>query len=336
MSTRLTIAVDLMSGDLGPRSALPAALIFAQEHPDISLLLVGDQNFCPAELPENTQWITASQIVTMDDRPVQALRHKQESSMWKAILAVAEGRAHACVSAGNTGALMAMGKFLLKTFPGIDRPAICKAVPTSRGASIVLDLGANVDCRSEQLEQFALMGSVLAATAQNRGEGAAPPTVGLLNIGSEDVKGSEQIRFAASLLEANPHINYQGFIEGNDIFAGAVDVVVCDGFVGNVALKVSEGVAKLLSDYLIEAMSGSWFGRLIGQITKPLLRKWHMKFDPARYNGASFLGLQGVVVKSHGSADEKGFGYALSVAKEQAINKIPQRINQQVAECLLS
>ena len=335
MSTRLTIAVDLMSGDLGPRSALPAALIFAHENPDVSLLLVGDQDTCPAELPENTQWIVASQIVTMDDRPVQALRHKQDSSMWHAISAVSDGRADACVSAGNTGALMAMGKFLLKTFPGIDRPAICKAVPTSKGACIVLDLGANVDCRSEQLEQFALMGSVLAQTTLAQ-DGDTGPTVGLLNIGSEEVKGSEQIRFAASLLEANPHINYHGFIEGDDIFAGVVDVVVCDGFVGNVALKVSEGVAKLLSDYLIESMSGSWFGRLSGQIAKPLLRKWHRKFDPARYNGASFLGLQGVVVKSHGSADEKGFGYALEVAKDQAFNEIPNKINQQVADGLLS
>lgn len=335
MSTRLTIAVDLMSGDLGPRSALPAALIFAHENPEVSLLLVGDQDSCPAEIPENTQWIVASQIVTMDDRPVQALRHKQDSSMWNAISAVADGRAHACVSAGNTGALMAMGKFLLKTFPGIDRPAICKAVPTSKGACIVLDLGANVDCRSEQLEQFALMGSVLAETTLGQA-GDAGPTVGLLNIGSEDVKGSEQIRFAASLLEANLHINYHGFIEGDDIFAGVVDVVVCDGFVGNVALKVSEGVAKLLSDYLVESMNGSWFGRLSGQIAKPLLRKWHRKFDPARYNGASFLGLQGVVVKSHGSADEKGFGYALEVAKDQALNEIPNKINQQVADGLLS
>ncbi len=323
-----------MSGDLGPRSALPAALTFAQAHHDLSLLLVGDPDLRPAELPENTHWLAASQVVTMDDRPVQALRHKQDSSMWNAILAVSEGRADACVSAGNTGALMAMGKFLLKTFPGVDRPAICKAVPTRKGSSVVLDLGANVDCRSEQLEQFALMGSVLATTFDGEAEGA--PTVGLLNIGSEDMKGSEQIRFAASLLEANPHVNYQGFIEGDDIFAGAVDVVVCDGFVGNVALKVSEGVARLLSDYLVEAMRGSWFGRLIGQIAKPLLRKWHMKFDPARYNGASFLGLQGVVVKSHGSADEKGFGYALEVAKDQALNEIPQRINQQMADGLLS
>jgi len=330
LSTRLTIAVDLMSGDLGPRSALPAALSFAQANPDTSLLLVGDSCHTPAQLPVNAQWISTSQVVTMEDRPAQALRKKQDSSMWHSIMAVAEGRADACVSAGNTGALMAMGKFLLKTFPGIDRPAICKAVPTSKGSCVVLDLGANVDCRSEQLVQFALMGSVLASTA-----GVLSPSVGLLNIGSEEVKGNEQIRFAASLLDANDQINYQGYVEGDGIFSGDVDVVVCDGFVGNVALKVSEGVARLLSDYLVDAMGASWFGRLSGQIAKPLLRKWHMKFDPARYNGASFLGLQGVVIKSHGSADEKGFGYALAVARDQALNEIPQKINQQLAGCQL-
>jgi len=319
-----------MSGDLGPRSALPAALSFAQANPDTSLLLVGDSSHTPAQLPVNAQWISTSQVVTMEDRPAQALRKKQDSSMWHSIMAVAEGRADACVSAGNTGALMAMGKFLLKTFPGIDRPAICKAVPTSKGSCVVLDLGANVDCRSEQLVQFALMGSVLASTA-----GVLSPSVGLLNIGSEEVKGNEQIRFAASLLDANDQINYQGYVEGDGIFSGDVDVVVCDGFVGNVALKVSEGVARLLSDYLVDAMNASWFGRLSGQIAKPLLRKWHMKFDPARYNGASFLGLQGVVVKSHGSADEKGFGYALAVARDQALNEIPQKINQQLADCQL-
>lgn len=330
MSTRLTIAVDLMSGDLGPRSALPAALTFAQNNSDTSFLLVGDPSHIPAQLPVNAQWISTSQVVTMEDRPAQALRKKQDSSMWHSIIAVAEGRADACVSAGNTGALMAMGKFLLKTFPGIDRPAICKAVPTSKGSCVVLDLGANVDCRSEQLVQFALMGSVLASTA-----GVLSPSVGLLNIGSEEVKGNEQIRFAASLLDANDQINYQGYVEGDGIFSGDVDVVVCDGFVGNVALKVSEGVARLLSDYLVDAMGASWFGRLSGQIAKPLFRKWHMKFDPARYNGASFLGLQGVVVKSHGSADEKGFGYALAVARDQALNEIPQKINQQLADCQL-
>jgi len=319
-----------MSGDLGPRSALPAALSFAHANPDTSLLLVGDSSHTPAQLPVNAQWISASQVVTMEDRPAQALRKKQDSSMWHSIMAVAEGRADACVSAGNTGALMAMGKFLLKTFPGIDRPAICKAVPTSKGSCVVLDLGANVDCRSEQLVQFALMGSVLASTA-----GVLSPSVGLLNIGSEEVKGNEQIRFAASLLDANDQINYQGYVEGDGIFSGDVDVVVCDGFVGNVALKVSEGVARLLSDYLVDAMGASWFGRLSGQIAKPLLRKWHMKFDPARYNGASFLGLQGVVIKSHGSADEKGFGYALAVARDQALNEIPQKINQQLAGCQL-
>tara|TARA_B100000446_G_scaffold141385_2_gene134007 strand:- start:29571 stop:30530 length:960 start_codon:yes stop_codon:yes gene_type:complete len=319
-----------MGGDLGPRSALPAALKFAQSHQDLSFLLVGNIDHAPAELPSNAEWIASTQVVEMCDQPAKALRQKQNSSMWYAIQAVAEGRAHACVSCGNTGALMAMGKFLLKTFPGIDRPAICKAVPTREGSSLVLDLGANVDCSSEQLEQFALMGSVLAQAG-----GIESPKVGLLNIGSEEVKGNEQIRLASSLLTQNPYIRYHGYIEGDGIFTGAVDVVVCDGFVGNVALKVSEGVAGLLADHLSEMERGSFFGRVAGQIARPLLRKWHMKFDPARYNGASFLGLQGVVVKSHGSADEEGFGYALAAAVEQARNEIPQKINQQVADCLL-
>jgi len=319
-----------MGGDLGPRSTLPAALKFAQSHQDLSFLLVGNIDQAPVDLPSNAEWIASTQVVEMCDQPAKALRQKQNSSMWCAIHAVAEGRAQACVSSGNTGALMAMGKFLLKTFPGIDRPAICKAVPTRKGSSLVLDLGANVDCSSEQLEQFALMGSVLAQAG-----GIESPKVGLLNIGSEEVKGNEQIRLASSLLAQNPYIQYHGYIEGDGIFTGAVDVVVCDGFVGNVALKVSEGVAGLLADHLSEMERGSFWGRVAGQIARPLLRKWHMKFDPARYNGASFLGLQGVVIKSHGSADEEGFGYALAAAVEQARNEIPQRINQQVADCLL-
>lgn len=319
-----------MGGDLGPRSTLPASLKFAHDNQDVDLLLVGDASQTPSSLPDNVHWLESSQVVAMDESPSQALRHKQDSSMWKAIESVASGRAHACVSAGNTGALMAMGKFLLKTFPGIDRPAICKSVPTRAGSSFVLDLGANVDCTSDQLVQFALMGSVLATVS-----GVEQPSVGLLNIGSEQIKGNEQIRLASTLLEANEHLNYIGYIEGDGIFDGRADVVVCDGFVGNVALKVSEGVARLLASYLTELLSGSWAGRLAGQITRPLLRKWHTKFDPARYNGASFLGLTGVVVKSHGSADANGFIYALMDAREQAACDMPQKINQQVADCLL-
>lgn len=330
MPPQLTIAVDLMGGDLGPRSTLPAALNFAREHADCAVVLVGDATEIPSSLPPNVRSVLSTQVVTMDDKPAQALRHKQQSSMWKAIELVASGEAQACVSAGNTGALMAMGKYLLKTFPGIDRPAICKAVPTRRGASYVLDLGANVDCTSEQLVQFALMGSVLAEAS-----GIAAPTVGLLNIGSEDIKGNEQIRLASALLENNPHLNYIGYVEGDGIFKGDADVVVCDGFVGNVALKVSEGVARLLVVYLKESLPRGILGYLVGQFARISLRKWRTKIDPARYNGASFLGLQGVVVKSHGSVDVQGFGYALAVAKEQAERDTPNKINARLAHNLL-
>ncbi|GAB3107501.1 phosphate acyltransferase PlsX [Pseudomaricurvus hydrocarbonicus] len=318
-----------MGGDLGPRSTLPAALNFAQANPELAIILVGEASTAPSSLPDNVHFVVSTQVVSMSDKPAYALRNKQDSSMWKAIDLVARGEAQACISAGNTGALMAMGKYLLKTFPGIDRPAICKAVPTAKGASYVLDLGANVDCTSEQLVQFALMGSVLAETA-----GVSSPSVGLLNIGSEDIKGNEQIRLASALLESNDHLNYVGYIEGDGIFTGAADVVVCDGFVGNVALKVSEGVARLLASYLRELLEGGFWNRLVGQIARPLLLKWHTKFDPARYNGASFLGLQGVVVKSHGSVDAKGFECALAVAKEQAAGDIPNKINHQIADCL--
>lgn len=326
MPSQLTIAVDLMGGDLGPRSTLPAALNFANEQPDCVVVLVGNASEIPSSLPPNVRAVVSTQVVTMEDKPTQALRHKQQSSMWKTIELVAKGEAHACVSAGNTGALMAMGKYLLKTFPGIDRPAICKAVPTRLGASYVLDLGANVDCTSEQLVQFALMGSVLAETS-----GIDSPRVGLLNIGSEDIKGNEQIRVASMLLEKHPHLNYIGYVEGDGIFAGDADVVVCDGFVGNVALKVSEGVARLLAVYLRESLPRGILGYLVGQFARLSLRKWHTKIDPARYNGASFLGLQGVVVKSHGSVDIKGFGYALAVAKEQAERDTPNKINARLA-----
>ena len=318
-----------MGGDLGPRSTLPAALGFARQHPETHLLLVGASGALPAEYPPNISCLEATDVVAMDDRPAFALRHRRDSSMWKAVEAVAAGRADACVSAGNTGALMAIGKYLLDTFAGVDRPAICKAVPTSRGVSYVLDLGANVGCSAQQLLQFGLMGSVLAATS-----GAESPSVGLLNIGSEETKGSDEIREAAVLMEQNPRINYHGYIEGDDIFAGVVDVVVCDGFVGNVALKVSEGVARLLNEIMKKAAAESVWTRLAGYFAMPLLRKWHTQFDPARYNGASLVGLRGVVVKSHGSADSTGFACALEVARVQAGAGIPQQINQRVTDSL--
>lgn len=360
-----------MGGDLGPRMAIPAAISVMKKFPTIELILVGDQSqilaqFLQAGVPatllqnnihrlpseeacsgagladlkfENSispgflidkkqlSILHAPQAVSMNDKPSHALRHKQNSSMWKAVELVKAGKVDACVSAGNTGALMAMGKFLLNTFPGIDRPAICKPIPTAKGHSYLLDLGANINCQAEQLVQFSVMGSVLAMAVDENNR----PTVGLLNIGEEDIKGGEQIRLAAQYLSHNENINYIGYIEGDDIYAGKVDVVVCDGFVGNVALKVSEGVARFLSQRVQNTFKSSLYGYFVGQIARPLLRKWQTQFDPARYNGASFLGLQGSVVKSHGSADSRSFSFAIETAIDHVHNNIPQRINEQFA-----
>lgn len=329
-----------MGGDLGPRITLPAVLSFAHQHPNISLILFGDEAQLTSsslaseapdspvkDFPANVELIHAPDTVAMTDKPAAALRSKQQSSMWKAVEAVANRQADACVSAGNTGALMAMGKFLLKTYPGIDRPAICKTIPTAGGHSYMLDLGANVECSSDQLVQFALMGSELAAALDANQD----PRVKLLNIGAEAIKGNEEVRMASSMLEDNPHVNYQGYIEGDGIFRGEADVVVCDGFVGNVALKVSSGVAQLLAGELKQSFSSSVYGRLSGWFTRSLLRKWHNKFEPGRYNGASFLGLQGAVVKSHGAATVEGFLSALDVARDQVEKDIPHRINTRLA-----
>ncbi len=320
-----------MGGDLGPRTTVPAALQAAASNPDIDIVLIGEQQalqpFAADCAAARIALEYAADTVAMDDKPSQALRQKRNSSMWRAVELVKSGRAHACVSAGNTGALMAMGKFLLNTFAGIDRPAICKPVPTERGHSYLLDLGANINCQAEQLLQFAVMGSVLAAAVDQNPR----PSIGLLNIGEEDNKGSEQIRLAGRLLAQHSALNYVGYTEGDGIYRGDVDVVVCDGFAGNVALKVSEGVARLLADQVRRAFRASWYGRMVGQLAQPLLRKWHTQFDPARYNGASFLGLQGIVIKSHGGADSSSFRFAVESARDQVELRIPQLINDQLA-----
>lgn len=321
-----------MGGDLGPRSTLPACLDFALSNPSVDLILVGNESALSLpDLPPNIRFIHAPDTVSMSERPSLALRNKRESSLWKVIELVASGECQACVSAGNTGAMMAMGRFVLKTFPGIDRPAICKYVPTRSGPCLALDLGANVDSTAEQLVQFAIMGSVLA-----RALGAAiEPKVSLLNNGSEEIKGNEKIRLAASLLKDNPAIRYTGYIEGDEIFSGETDVVVCDGFVGNIALKVSEGTARFLAEGLRSELGSSWWGRLVGLFAQPLLLKWHNKFDPAVYNGASFLGLQGTIIKSHGSADARSFRFALDSSLEQARSNVPQLINESLLEAYL-
>jgi glycerol-3-phosphate acyltransferase PlsX len=329
---RTCIAVDLMGGDLGPRSTLPACLEFALSHPEVALILVGNESLLTLpDFPPNIRFQHAPDVIGMADKPSQALRTKKDSSLWKVIELVASGECQACVSAGNTGAMMAIGRFVLKTFPGIDRPAICKYVPTQTGSCLALDLGANVDSTAEQLLQFALMGSVLARALGKSHE----PKVCLLNNGSEDIKGNEKIRLAASMLRDNDALNYQGYIEGDQVFEGVADVVVCDGFVGNIALKISEGVARFLATGLKSELESSWWGRIVGLFAQPLLLKWHNKFDPAVYNGASFLGLQGTVVKSHGSADARSFRYALESSLEQVKHDVPQLINESLLEAYL-
>lgn len=327
-----------MGGDFGPRVTIPAAFLFASANPLVNVVLAGDQAVMqtafPADTvcPPNITFMHAPDVVGMAEKPASVLRNKRESSLWKVIALVAEGRADACVSAGNTGAMMAMGKHILKTCPGIARPAICKPMPTARGHCYMLDLGANVDCSAEQLLQFALMGSELASAL----DGVVSPRVRLLNIGEESTKGNDEVKLAAELLSANPHLNYVGFIEGDRIFQGDADVVVCDGFVGNVALKVSAGVVRFLASELRASIASSWRNRLMGWLAAPLLRQWRTRFDPGHYNGACLLGLQGAVIKSHGSADTDAFLCAIRIAHEQAVRQIPQRIHERLDKILLN
>lgn len=331
MTRPLTIAVDGMGGDVGPDVIVPAALrVLETTGRALRLILVGQEAALSARLGKvsgHPQLMIrhASQLVSMDESPAQALRAKKDSSMRVAINLVKQGEADACVSAGNTGALMATARFVLKTLPGIDRPAICTTLPTIRGHTRVLDLGANVDSKAEHLLQFAVMGSVLATV-----NGIEQPRVGLLNIGEEDIKGNEQVKEAARLLAASD-LNYIGFIEGNGIFLDDVDVVVCDGFVGNVALKATEGVAKLIRHYMTQEFKRNLITRLAGLIALPVLRAFGQKIDPRRYNGASLLGLQGIVVKSHGSADALAFASAIEVAALEAERKVPQQIDAHLA-----
>ncbi len=327
--TQITIALDGMGGDVGPDVVVPAALqALKATDGAVRLILVGQEDVLSAQLAKlkakghpGIVIRHASQLVSMDEPPAQALRVKKDSSMRVAINLVKQGDADACVSAGNTGALMATARFVLKTLPGIDRPAICTTLPTVRGYTRVLDLGANVDSKAEHLLQFAVMGSVLAEV-----NGIQRPRVGLLNIGEEDIKGNEQAKEAARLLAAS-NLHYIGFVEGDGIYLDEVDVVVCDGFVGNIALKSSEGVAKLVRHYMSQEFKRNPLTRLAGLIALPVLRAFGRKIDPRRYNGASLLGLQGTVVKSHGSADALAFANAIQVAILEAAQAVPRRID---------
>ena len=330
----ITVAVDCMGGDFGPSVTVPAALAFLREHADSTVVLVGLKDTIERELAARggaegprLRVQAASQVVAMDEPPAPALRLKKDSSMRVAVNLVKAGTAHACVSAGNTGALMAISRFVLKTLPGIDRPAIASVLPNARGGfTYVLDLGANVDCTPEQLTQFGIMGAMLVAAVEHRER----PSVGLLNIGVEDIKGNETVKQAADLLRKSD-LNFYGNVEGDDIFKGTTDVVVCDGFVGNVALKASEGVAKMIVGFLKEEFSRGPLRKLSALAAMPVLRALRRRMDPGRYNGASLLGLRGIVIKSHGSADEFAFGQALRRAVDEVENQVIERISRRMA-----
>ncbi len=326
-----------MGGDHGLKVVVPAALSVLEENKNLKLILVGHQAELESELKNlgasaNERLVIhhASQKVEMDELPSQALRGKKDSSMRVAINLVKDGVAQACVSAGNTGALMATARFVLKTLPGIDRPAIVSTLPTMRGHTHMLDLGANVDSDAEALFQFAVMGSVLTQAV----DGIERPTVGLLNIGEEEIKGNEQVKEAARLLQ-NSSINYVGYVEGNDIYKGVVDVVVCDGFVGNVALKTSEGVATMIIHFMKQGFKRNLFTKFVALLAMPVLKSLKDRIDWRQYNGASFVGLRGIVIKSHGSADTFAFANAIKEAVVEVDKALPQRINDQL-ETMLS
>jgi glycerol-3-phosphate acyltransferase PlsX len=327
---RVRIAVDCMGGDHGPSVTLPACKSFLDAHPHLELILVGQ----PQALEVARAWprctlVAASEVVAMDDSIEVALRRKRDSSMRVAISQVKVG-AHACVSAGNTGALMALARFLLKTLDGIDRPAIATVLPNSKdGYTTVLDLGANVDCTPEHLLQFAVMGSALVSAV----DGTAEPTVGLLNIGEEAIKGSESIKRAGELLRAAGEagqIRFVGNVEGNDIFKGTVDVVVCDGFVGNVLLKTTEGLATMLGEFIKQEFTRGPYSKLAALVALPVLNRFKRRVDPRRYNGAALLGLRGLVFKSHGSADAYAFEQALARAYDAARNRLLDRVHDRI------
>lgn len=333
-ATNLAIAIDAMGGDIGLDTTLAAVMHSQTQHPDLLFYLVGDRARIQAHAlyPKlNAATITlvdAPQIVDMDEKPSSVLRHKRDSSMWRAIELVNSGKAAACVSAGNTGALMASSRFILKMLPGIDRPAICATLPTMHGHVHWLDLGANIESKPEQLTQFAIMGSELSRAVDEN----AKPQVGLLNVGSEAIKGSDTVKEAGQLMEKAP-IDYVGFVEGNDIFLRkGLDVVVCDGFVGNVALKTVEGVAKFIQNSLEREYKRSIFTKIAAIFSLPVLKNLKKRIDPRMYNGAFLLGLQGVVVKSHGNADAFAYANAINVAWLAASHGILDNIRTSLAE----
>ena len=319
-----------MGGDHGADVVVAAALEYLERDKQTSLILVGPQDELQAKVGahafgERLRIHHASQRVEMDELPSKALRNKKDSSMRVAIDLVKQGEADACVSAGNTGALMATSRFVLKMLPNVDRPAIMTVLPSIEGETYMLDLGANVDCTASHLFQFAVMGSELVSAVAD----LSTPRIGLLNIGQEEIKGNEQVKLAHELLSASS-LNYIGYVEGDDIYKGGTDVIVSDGFVGNVALKSSEGVAKMISHFMKQAFNKNLLTKMAGLIALPVLKSFRRRIDPRRYNGASLLGLRGIVIKSHGGADKLAFANAISIARKESLNDVPSRIAEQV------
>ena len=334
---QITIAIDAMGGDVGPAVTVPSTLSFLEQSPDCRVLLVGRSADIQAQLhnpktlrraervASRLQVVDAPEVVGMNEDVRSAIRKKKHSSMRVAIDLVKSGEAHACVSAGNTGALMGTAKFVLKTLPGIDRPAICGVLPSRKGFVYVLDLGANAESSPEDLLQFAIMGAMLCSAV----DGKESPSVGLLNIGSEEIKGNQNTKRAGELLKAS-HLNFFGNVEGTDIYKGTTDVVVCDGFVGNVMLKASEGIAKMMGDFIKEEFTKSPLRKLMALISLPALNGFKARLDHRHYNGAALLGLCGIVVKSHGSADIYGFGRAILRAHSEAEHGLLSKITTEI------
>lgn len=336
---KITISIDAMGGDHGPKVTVPAAFCLLEKYPNIELILVGNQDVlniavAPYDilLKKRITVQHASEEILMNELPSRALRTKKDSSMRVAINLVRNGIAQACISAGNTGALVATARFVLKTLPGIDRPAIVGYFPTrtpNKNTSI-LDLGANVDTSPDYLCQLAIMGTVMSRVIDD----IPYPKVALLNIGSEEIKGNEQIKLASQLLLRNKNINYVGYVEGDDLFKGEVDVVVCDGFIGNIVLKTIEGVLKLVTFYAKRNTSRNFFTKLTALLAFPMLRKLQKDIDPGKYNGAALIGLPGIIIKSHGSANVAAFVCALENAIIEVERNVPQKIRDELTKII--
>ena len=327
-----SIAIDVMGGDHGIKVTVPASIQILNQFPNINIILVGKETDINKSLIKfkasnnsRIEVINAAESVEMDESPQSALKNKKNSSMRLAINLLKKKKASACVSSGNTGALMATARFVLKMLPGIERPAIASNLPNENGSTCVLDLGANTDSTPEQLLQFALMGAMLTSALTKKKN----PSIGLLNIGSEDIKGNEVVKKASKLIKES-HLNFYGNVEGDDIFKGTTDVVVCDGFVGNVALKTTEGAIKMFGKFLTAEYKKNWLTKTVALISMPLLRAFKKRLDPRRYNGASFLGLNGIVIKSHGGADILAFKTAIITAIEESENRILEKIKKQI------